>query len=56
LSVSYNTALALFGGTAPLIATLLVKTTGWPSAPGLYLMLTAGICLALLRLVPQSPR
>jgi MFS transporter, MHS family, proline/betaine transporter len=56
LSVSYNTALALFGGTAPLIATLLVKLTGWPSAPGLYLMLTAVVCLALLRLVPDSPR
>jgi MFS transporter, MHS family, proline/betaine transporter len=35
LSVSYNTALALFGGTAPLIATLLVKVTGWPGTPGL---------------------
>jgi hypothetical protein len=33
-----------------------VKLTGWPSAPGLYLMLTAVVCLALLRLVPDSPR
>jgi len=56
LSVSYNMALALFGGTAPLIATLLVKMTGWPAAPGLYLVLTALVCLALVRLVPQSPR
>jgi MHS family proline/betaine transporter-like MFS transporter len=56
LSVSYNTALALFGGTAPLIATLLVKVTGWPGAPGLYLVLTALVCLALVRLVPQAPR
>jgi MHS family proline/betaine transporter-like MFS transporter len=56
LSVSYNMALALFGGTAPLIATLLVKGTGWPGAPGLYLVLTALVCLALVRLVPQSPR
>ena len=56
LSVSYNMALALFGGTAPLIATLLVKATGWPAAPGLYLVLTALVCLALVRLVPQSPR
>jgi MHS family proline/betaine transporter-like MFS transporter len=56
LSVSYNMALALFGGTAPLIATLLVKVTGWPAAPGLYLVLTALVCLALVRLVPQSPR
>jgi MHS family proline/betaine transporter-like MFS transporter len=56
LSVSYNTALALFGGTAPLIATLLVKVTGWPGAPGLYLILTALVCLTLVRLVPPSPR
>ena len=55
LSVSYNTALALFGGTAPLIATLLVKLTGWPGAPGLYLVLTALICLALVRFVPRAP-
>jgi MFS transporter, MHS family, proline/betaine transporter len=54
LSVSYNTALALFGGTAPLIATLLVKATGWSAAPGLYLVLTALVCLALVRFVPPS--
>jgi MHS family proline/betaine transporter-like MFS transporter len=55
LSVSYNMALALFGGTAPLIATLLVKVTGWPGAPGLYLVLTALVCLALVRFLPQAP-
>jgi MHS family proline/betaine transporter-like MFS transporter len=55
LSLSYNVALAIFGGTAPLIATLLVKVTGWPPAPGLYLMLTAIVCLALVRFVPDSP-
>ena len=55
LSVSYNMALALFGGTAPLIATLLVKLTGWPGAPGLYLVLTALVCLMLVRFVPQPP-
>jgi MFS transporter, MHS family, proline/betaine transporter len=54
LSVSYNTALALFGGTAPLIATLLVKVTGWPGAPGLYLVLTAFVCLMLVRYVPNQ--
>jgi MFS transporter, MHS family, proline/betaine transporter len=54
LSVSYNTALALFGGTAPLIATLLVKVTGWPGAPGLYLVLTALVCLRLVRYVPNQ--
>jgi MHS family proline/betaine transporter-like MFS transporter len=53
LSLAYNAALALFGGTAPLIATVLVKVTGWPAAPGLYLALTALVCGALVRFVPQ---
>ena len=35
LALSYNLALALFGGTAPLVATLLVKLSGWQLAPGL---------------------
>ena len=50
LAIGYNGALALFGGTAPLVATLLVQATGWNAAPGLYLALTA---LAGLALVPR---
>jgi MHS family proline/betaine transporter-like MFS transporter len=46
LALGYNAALALFGGTAPLVATLLVKATGWPAAPGLYLVATALVCPA----------
>ena len=37
MSMGYNVALALFGGTSPLIATYLVSSTGWSGAPGLYL-------------------
>ena len=44
LSLSYNAALALFGGTAPLVATLLVQATEWGPAPGLYLVFTALVC------------
>jgi MHS family proline/betaine transporter-like MFS transporter len=55
MSIGYNTALALFGGTAPLVATYLVAVTGWPAAPGLYLAATALVCLALLPLVSRVP-
>ena len=51
MSIGYNTALALFGGTAPLVATYLVAATGWSAAPGLYLAGTALVCLALLPFV-----
>jgi MHS family proline/betaine transporter-like MFS transporter len=56
LSLGYNAALALFGGSAPLAATLLVKATGWQAAPGLYLALTALVCGALVRLVPSAQK
>ena len=51
-SVSYNIALALFGGTAPLIATYLIKTTGNILSPSFYLIATAlvaFICGLLIR-------
>jgi MFS transporter, MHS family, proline/betaine transporter len=38
MSVGYNTAVAIFGGFAPFIATWLVKTTGSPYAPAAYLI------------------
>jgi MFS transporter, MHS family, proline/betaine transporter len=51
LAIGYNVAMALFGGTAPLVATLLVKGTGWNAAPGVYLALTAVVGLALVQRV-----
>jgi MFS transporter, MHS family, proline/betaine transporter len=54
LALSYNLALALFGGTAPLIATLLLRLSGWTPAPGLYLAATALLCLALVRHLPKT--
>lgn len=41
LSFSYNVALAIFGGTTPLLATWLIKTTGSNIAPAWYLAFTA---------------
>lgn len=50
-SVSYNLSVAIFGGTAPLVATGLIQVTGWSIAPGLYLstaMLIGLIAVAFL--------
>ncbi len=49
-AISYNTAYALFGGTAPLIGTALVGATGLAAAPGYYLTATAVIVLLLVTL------
>jgi MHS family proline/betaine transporter-like MFS transporter len=50
MSVGYNTAVAIFGGFAPFIATWLVKTTGLSDAPGFYLIGAAVITgLVVLR-------
>jgi MHS family proline/betaine transporter-like MFS transporter len=53
LSIGYNLATAIFGGTAPLIATTLVSMTGWQAAPGLYLAISALAGLGLLGFVPR---
>ncbi|MEM8604266.1 MAG: MFS transporter [Cyanobacteria bacterium P01_H01_bin.121] len=54
LAIGYNLAPAIFGGTAPLVATLLVKFSGWPPAPGIYLILTAVIFMFLIRFIPEN--
>ncbi|UQY42783.1 MFS transporter [Erwinia sp. PK3-005] len=41
MAVSYNVAVTLFGGFAPLICTLLIQATGSSLAPGYYLILMA---------------
>jgi MHS family proline/betaine transporter-like MFS transporter len=46
IGIAYNISLCVFGGTAPLVATWLVKRYHTVSAPGLYLT-----CLAALNLV-----
>jgi MFS transporter, MHS family, proline/betaine transporter len=47
LSVGYNIGAALFGGTAPLIATLLIEWSGNSLAPAFYLSLCATISFAV---------
>lgn len=54
LSVTYNVAVTLFGGTAPFVITWLVETTGDNLAPGYYA--TAGMVLSLFCSLLISPR
>lgn len=42
LAISYGLGTALFGGTAPLVATLLVRRTGSSVAPAVYALVVAG--------------
>jgi len=54
IGVSYNVALALFGGTAPLIGTWLIARTGDLASPALYLALLS--VLSFLALLPLGRR
>jgi len=48
MSISYNLAVMVFGGFAPVIFTLLIDATGSHFAPGIYLMVTVFISVAAL--------
>jgi MHS family proline/betaine transporter-like MFS transporter len=48
MSFAYSIALALAGGTAPLVSTWLIETLGQPLAPAYYIMLYGAIGLALM--------
>jgi MHS family proline/betaine transporter-like MFS transporter len=55
LALSYNAAIAICGGTTPLVATWLVTVTGWTLAPAFYLMAAAlGTTLAALAMPERA--
>ena len=56
LSVGYNIALALLGGTTPMVAAWLVARTGVALAPAAYLSAAAAITFGAAWLLPQAPR
>jgi MHS family proline/betaine transporter-like MFS transporter len=56
LSIAYNLSVALFGGSAPLVATLLIKETGSPLSPSIYLILCALISLVVVLGIRESSR
>ncbi|MEH3148410.1 MAG: MFS transporter [Methylobacterium frigidaeris] len=45
MAVSFNAAMALFGGTAPMVAAFLVQHAGLPTSPGLYIAGLAALSL-----------
>ena len=51
---SFNTANALFGGTAPFVATLLIKVTGSSLAPAWYLVAAALVAMGAMAPSPRD--
>jgi MFS transporter, MHS family, proline/betaine transporter len=56
MSIGYNFGFALFGGTAPLVATFLIKITNNKLAPGYYLILAGLISLIVFIRIRESYR
>lgn len=55
-AITYNMAYTLFGGTAPLMATWLIGSTGSNLAPAYYLMAVAVLALAGGLALPETSR
>lgn len=53
-ALSFNTGNAIFGGTAPLIATFLIAKTGNTFAPAFYLMVAAAIAFVFLLMTKET--
>lgn len=56
IAVVYNVAFAIFGGTAPLICTFLIKHTHDKLSPSYYLILTSVVCTLLVFRIKESYR
>ncbi|WP_243793786.1 MFS transporter [Saccharopolyspora gloriosae] len=53
-AVTYNVAYALFGGTAPFVATWLVSTTGNQLSPAIYLTVIAVLAFGAAATLPET--
>ena len=56
LSIGYNVPLALFGGTAPAVATLLIQRTSDDMSPAFYMMLFAFVAVIAVSSLKKSYR
>jgi len=54
-SISYNSAMATLGGTAPMIAVYLIARTGVPTAPAWFMAASAAIGLVGVLLARETP-
>jgi len=55
-AVSFNLANAIFGGTAPFVATLLISRTGSNVAPAWYLVAAAAVSLVAVMASRETSR
>lgn len=53
-AITYNVGYALFGGTAPYIATYLVSRTDQPLSPAIYLLAIAVLGLVAVLTLPET--
>ncbi|SMO94616.1 MFS transporter [Paracoccus laeviglucosivorans] len=53
-AVTYNVAYAVFGGTAPFVATWLISASGNRLAPAIYISLVAGMALLVTWFSPET--
>ncbi|WP_219729673.1 MFS transporter [Pseudarthrobacter sp. NBSH8] len=53
-AITYNVSYAIFGGTAPLVATFLIASTGNKLAPAIYLTAIAACALLAAFLLPET--
>jgi MHS family proline/betaine transporter-like MFS transporter len=54
LSIGYNIAQSVFGGTVPMVAVYLTKITGDPLAPAFYLSLAGIVSLSMATLIGRD--
>lgn len=52
--ITYNVSYAIFGGTAPFVATWLIDSTGNPVSPAIYLTVIAVGALIATNLMPET--
>lgn len=56
VSISFGTAIAVFAGNAPLIATWMISRKGWVDGPAIYMMVMVAISLVVMTLSkPMRP-
>ncbi|MGP6175213.1 MFS transporter [Corynebacterium sp. A21] len=56
MGISYNLAVSLFGGTAPLVIQFLLQQTGLDIVPALYIMAFSAIAGVALIFMPESSK
>ena len=56
VSLSFSTAVSIFGGLAPLVATSLIAVTGDSLSPSYYLIFTALLSLVALMAIQSRSR